>query len=266
MTATVTPAYWDMGSGVPVVLLHCSMSSKDQWRSLARLLKGEYRVIAFDLYGYGETPLPAGIDTFSLGDEIALVERGLAGLLEEGEPFHLVGHSYGGAVALRLAHDRPERLRSLTLFEPVAFHLLRRDDPALQPVLQMARDLAAALGAGDPLAAAARFIDYWGGEGSFAATSLRTRELLAASIVKAPADFRALLDDPLSLDDCRTLDLPICLMAGRQSRLPALRVADLLGDVLPRCTRVWVPGGHMAPVTEAAQVNLLIREHLQRIA
>jgi pimeloyl-ACP methyl ester carboxylesterase len=242
------------------------MSSKDQWRSLARLLKGEYRVIAFDLYGYGATPLPTGIDNFSLGDEIALIERGLKGLLEAGEPFHLVGHSYGGAVALRLAHDRPQRVRTLALFEPVAFHLLRQDDPALQPVLEMAQDLAAALGAGDPMAAAACFIDYWGGKGSFAATSARTRELLAASILKAPADFRALLSDPLSPDDYRTLDLPVCLMAGRQSRPPALRVAEVLAEVLPRCRRVWVPGGHMAPVTEGAQVNPLIRKHLQRSA
>ena len=49
----------------------------------------------------------------------------LARELRPGEKFHLIGHSYGGMVALQLAAQaQPQRVRSLSLFEPIAFHLL----------------------------------------------------------------------------------------------------------------------------------------------
>src|SRR6185503_3141479 len=62
-----------------------------------------------------------------LGQEAALVRA----LLDRYDgPAHLVGHSYGGAVALNVAHSRGAMLRSLTLIEPVAFHLLRDGNEA----------------------------------------------------------------------------------------------------------------------------------------
>ena len=55
---------------------------------------------------------------------------------------HLVGHSYGGGVALRAAVERPDRIASLTLYEPSAFHLLRamgaRAAGALAEILALA--------------------------------------------------------------------------------------------------------------------------------
>src|SRR5215212_8645123 len=89
--------YTEQGSGEPVVLLHSSGASGAQWRALAERLSARYRVIAPDLYGYGGTAGWAGRGTFCLAHEAALV-RGLMERLDE--PAHLVGHSYGGAVAM----------------------------------------------------------------------------------------------------------------------------------------------------------------------
>src|SRR3546814_8229080 len=75
-----------------------------------------------DLRGYGATEGWSGRAPMRLADEAALV-RALAE--EAGEPVHLVGHSYGGAVALMAALHFPEAIASLTLIEPVAFFLLR---------------------------------------------------------------------------------------------------------------------------------------------
>src|SRR5262245_10636432 len=115
-------AYTAAGAGETVLLLHSSAASGGQWRSLAQRLQTRYRVIAPDLHGYGQSdqaPLPAEP---GLADAAALVEAVLA--REAAGRIHLVGHSYGGAVALRFAADRAERLLSLTLIEPVSFHLL----------------------------------------------------------------------------------------------------------------------------------------------
>src|SRR5688572_5073410 len=117
--------YLDQGRGEPVVLLHSSGASGAQWRALAERLSGRYRVIAPDLYGYGATAPWPGRGAFSLARE---AEIALAMLELADEPAHLVGHSYGGAVALHVARLHGGLLRSLVAIEPVAFHLLK--DPS----------------------------------------------------------------------------------------------------------------------------------------
>src|SRR5258706_12365012 len=102
----------ETGCGETVILLHASASSSAQWRSLTEALQGRWHVLAPDFHGYGQTdprPEPA---LPGLGDDAALVDAILG---QSTERFHLVGHSYGGAVALRVASDRPARLLTLPL-------------------------------------------------------------------------------------------------------------------------------------------------------
>jgi len=258
MMRTPLPAYYSTGAGSAVVLLHCTLSSKNQWRALSDLLEGEHRVIAVDLYGYGETPMPEKRVGFSLLDEVELVQSLLDTILLPGERFHLVGHSYGGAIALRYCQRFPQRIRSLAVFEPVAFHLLGRDDPGLEPVHAMMRELAELLAAGRPAEAAATFLDYWSGAGSFANYPSRVQKDFARRTPKLALDFQALTGEPLTLDDYRELTLPVTLIAGKSSRLPALRVAQELGRVLPDCSVHWVDTGHMGPVTHPELINPII--------
>jgi pimeloyl-ACP methyl ester carboxylesterase len=256
------PGYFSAGAGSAVVLLHCTLSSKNQWRALSSVLESEHRVIAVDLYGYGETPMPEKVAGFTLLDEVELVLSLLDRLLPPGEAFHLVGHSYGGAVALRLCHRAPQRVKTLTVFEPVAFHLLGRDDPGLQPVLTMMAELGRLLAAGLAAEAAATFLDYWSGPGSFANFPVRIQNDFARRTTKLALDFQALTGTPLTLDDYRQLVMPVTLIAGRSSRLPALRVAQELCGVLPDCTLHWVETGHMGPVTNPELVNPIIKASL----
>jgi len=256
------PAYYSVGAGPAVVLLHCTLSSKNQWKALSGMLAVDHRVIAVDLYGYGETPMPEKSDDFTLLDEVELVQSLLDRILLPGEPFHLVGHSYGGAVALRFCHRYPERIRSLTVFEPVAFHLLNSEDPGLEPVHVMMWELGRLLTAGLRAEAAATFLEYWSGPGSFAKFPARVREDFARRTPKLALDFQALTGTPLTLNDYRHLRLPVTLIAGRSSRLPALRVTEELSRVLPDCRMHWVESGHMGPVTHPKLVNPIIRASL----
>ena len=115
-------AYTDEGAGPPVILVHGSASTRGQWRAAVLDLSPRFRVLAPDLHGYGATPLPPAPESLTFDDEVELVDA-LADLV--GEDVHLVGHSYGGAICLRAASLRPERVASLVLIEPTAFHLLR---------------------------------------------------------------------------------------------------------------------------------------------
>ncbi|WP_432431528.1 alpha/beta fold hydrolase [Chelatococcus daeguensis] len=108
-----------------VVALHCSGGGGRQWRRLAERLAPDHRLIAPDLIGSDGGGAWEGQAIFSLADEaasiIALIDR-LEG------PVHLVGHSYGGGLALHIAARRPERLASLSL-RAVRISSLEDDGP-----------------------------------------------------------------------------------------------------------------------------------------
>lgn len=246
----------DRGEGVPVVLLHSSMSSKEQWYKLGENLRTHYRVIAIDLYGYGGSGFPPSPDTFTLSDEVSRVER----LIEQSigkQPFHLIGHSYGGATALRYTFDHQHHVLSLGLYEPVAFHLLERDDPGLKMIAAIFKKISAHLETGQVSAAAEDFIDFWSGVGTYAGLAPDKQSLLDRLIHKVALDFLALLHEPLTGKSYQAIDLPVCLLRSQESPLPTLRVAEVLQQHLPHLETHWVKGGHMAPITNANEVNPL---------
>jgi pimeloyl-ACP methyl ester carboxylesterase len=255
------------GRGPPIVLLHSSMSSKSQWRVLIESLRDRYRLIAIDLLGYGESamPGPSSSEGYSLHDEVRLVELVLARELQPGEQFHLIGHSYGGMIALQLAaQTQSQRVRSLSLFEPIAFHLLPAGDPDLAVVEKLRSEIAGRLNAGDPHGGAGVFVDYWSGAGTFA--QLReTRQLaLAAQVPKVLREFRAVADE-LRVTNYRRIEVPACLVVGLLSPEPAQRLISMLADILPHASCFEVAAGHMAPITHPALVNPIFEEFIRAV-
>src|SRR3954471_9190311 len=100
--------FLEQGSGEPVLLLHSSGSSSAQWRSLIETLRQRYRVLAPDFYGCGRTGAWPK-DSFALADE---AEIACALLRRAGGRAHLIGHSYGGTVALHVARRFGHAVRS----------------------------------------------------------------------------------------------------------------------------------------------------------
>ncbi len=114
--------------GDPTVLVHGSLEDRRSFDRVVPGLSSALRVLTYDRRGYGESLGP--LRTRPVHDDAADLSR----LLEAVDlyPVHLIAHSYAGAVALRLAVDRPELVRSVALHEPPYFGLLR-DDPATRP-------------------------------------------------------------------------------------------------------------------------------------
>ena len=252
----------DLGAGEPVILLHSSCHSRRQWRRLVADLGGRYRTLAVDLSGYGETGFPANPETFSVEDEVRLVEL----LLDRvAGPVHLVGHSYGGVVALAAALQHPVRVRSLAVHEPVVFQLAETGPLAHvgAEIRQMVEALAERIEAGAPAEAVRHFIDYWRGSGTWAALPGKGRRETARVIPKLPVELRAILRSPYRLADYRAIRCPVRLTAGTAGRQAARQVTAMLAQAFGERTLQLIPGaGHMAPATHPQLVNPIIAAHL----
>ena len=238
-----------------VVFLHSSASSGRQWDAIAASLSAATIAHAPPLLGYdGRAPWPLD-RAVTLDDEA----RALEPLLDDaGGPVHVVGHSYGGAVALQLALRRPDAVASLTLYEPVRFALLfgaRGLAAAGDEIVGVGRHIAALAAAGDSHAAAAQFVAYWSGAAAWHSMARARQDAVAARMTKVRAEFVALFDDAVPACAYAALTMPVRLLRGDASPLPARGVASRLNELLPCATLVTLRGGvHMQPVVDAASV------------
>ncbi|MCP4149602.1 MAG: alpha/beta hydrolase [bacterium] len=251
------------GQGTPVVMLHSALSSKLQWYQLISMLSPTHKAVAFDLYGYGDIAMPGYKDDYSLTDEVAWVKDNLRHVIAEHEAFHLVGHSYGGAVALRLAYELGEQILSISLFEPVAFHLLDESEDARMDAERMTRFVKTQFKLGQTDAASQLFIDHWNGPGTFAAFKTSMQELIPDNIKTLVMNNQALADEPMTIDDYRNIKAPMLLMAGDKSPYEAVQVSELLAAELPNARFQWVNGGHMTPATNPERVNGIICDFIR---
>jgi len=264
----VAIAYREAGEGAPVILLHSSANSGRQWQALAERLAPRHRVFSVDLHGYGESAGWHGRRAFALADEAAVVAA-LASRLDA--PAHIVGHSYGGAVALLSALWLERRAASLALIEPSAFFLLHDGDVAdsmlFHEIRAVADKVAAGAECGDEHGAMAGFVDYWNGAGAWQALSPNARSRLAPLARKVTLDFAALFNETTRRAACRTMMAQTLVLRGTRSPAPARRIAEIVAGYVPEAVLREIEGaGHMLPLTHAEAVNARIVAHIASAA
>ena len=208
------------GRGDPIVLVHGLATTRSVWRHAAPLLARNRQVIVLDVPGFGAAA-PAG-----RGFELAAVARAISGELRAGgvtEPYELVGHSMGAAVALTLAALQPASVRGLVLVSPAG----------LRPIPSLA---ASALGA-----LAGLYVPLRRAGAPLADLSWGRRLLMSGGVVDGAA---------LAPSEVRTL---IGASAGAQrtrQALQAVAVADLrelLADLPLPVGGVWGEGDRVIP-------------------
>lgn len=239
----------DAGSGQPVVLLHAGIADRRMWEPQLRFFAGEYRVIRYDLRGFGETPLVPG--PFSLRADLRdLLER------LEAVPAVVAGSSFGGKTALEAVLQYPEIARALVL---VGAPLGGYDWGA-----ELAADEAeieAAFTAGDFERAAAVDLRLWVDGPSRTDTDLdpafreRARRL-ARHVYEVAVDVDARPEplEPPAVGRLREVKVPTLVVVGEQDQ-PAMReMARVMAAGIPNARHVSIPNSAHLPSLERPEV------------
>ena len=257
---------WKRGGARPVLALHCSLAHSGAWTGLAEGLSG-VTLTATDQIGHGRAPDWDGVA--DLHGDVTRASVAMAESLGDGGPIDLMGHSFGGTVALRIALERPDLVRSLTLVEPVIFAAAKSvGDPAFAPFHADHLGFADLVRKGSRPAAAAMFHGVWGTGGQFAELPAKTQSYMLDRIHFIVAQNPVLLDDAAGLlryMGLESLGIPTFLIDGALSPPIINAVQSELMRRLPMATRLTVPGaGHMVSITHAGVVAPKVQAHLDR--
>lgn len=238
-----------------VVLLHSSASSAVQWNALVEDLDGSFDVHTVEFHGHGDRPAWQGERPMRLADEAALVRP----LLEAAGGGHLLGHSYGGAVALHLAATVPALVRSVAAFEPVLFRLLidhLPDDGVTRRAIQLGESMRVEVSRGERLRAAERFVDHWSGVGGWRQLPSHRQQSVARRVDALVQQFDALFNEPRPLAAVAEARCPMLMLDGAATVTTARVIAALLRLRLPQALHETLPEmGHMGPITHPRAVN-----------
>lgn len=229
-----------------ILLIHSSGFNARQWRRLAESLTGN--VVVPQLLGY-ETPWPEG-EPFHYRQDVEHLAAQIT------EPAHVVGHSYGGFLALQLALTYPDRVKSLALYEPVAFSILEEAERAdVERVSALTTDIETWL---------ERFVDWWNGAGAWAALAEPTKNAFRAVGWKVSQEVASLATDR---SDYATISVPTLLMSGSNTRPVERLVVEKLAAAMPRARLVTFEGlGHMGPIVAPAAINAEIKTHIDSLS
>jgi len=266
------------GHGEDLILIHGLAANHAFWNLVLLLpLARKYRVTVYDLRGHGFSEMPPkGYTTLSMVKDLnALMDH-----LEIGSA-HLVGHSYGGVVALHAAVEHPRRVRSLTLADSrvralqpsqrlrdwpdwreaqatLLRHGIEVDENAEDVGLLLLEKLAAPewRNARQRMAKKALFLPFGGWSGGNRSAE-RWLKLLQTTTAR-----RDVLDAAgLTMERIRTVRQPAMAIYGEHSR--CMRTCEQLGHILSNCKSVIVPGvGHFYPVIKPAFVAEKLLEFL----
>lgn len=254
------------GEGVPLVLVHGSLCDYRYWQWQLRGLGERYRLLAPSLrHYYPERWNGAGTD-FTSGQH---VEDLLALIDMQGEPVHLLGHSRGGNICLRLALEAPGRLRSLVLCDPGGdfaadlFQAAGVPVPAAPAERNRFREQALQLiRQGEVEAGLELFVDTVSGPGIWRRSSRHFRDMAtdnAMTLIGQVAD----RPEPLGRARLAMLAVPTLLLRGELSPEPFPQVAQALAQTLPdvRCG-VIAGASHGMNATRPAAFNRAVLEFI----
>jgi pimeloyl-ACP methyl ester carboxylesterase len=255
--------FLEAGHGPLVVLVHSSVSGARQWRKLIELLARSRHVKAVNLFGYGRTPGWAAARAQTLADQAALIE---AVVPERATDVGLVGHSFGASVAMRAAAHLGSRVSRLVLLEPNPFYLLR-DNGRMEAFGEAARlrDIVKTHGAqGEWSIAAEEFADYWGGSGTWKATTPDRRATFVEALKPNFHEWDAVMNEttPLTAWSAQ-LPAKTLIVYDTNTVRPIREIVELMRDATTWQTTTIARGGHMAPLSHPDLVNPIVAKFLQ---
>lgn len=250
------PHVAQLGNGPRKVLaLHCTLAFSGAWAGLMREMRDEVTLIAPDMPSHGRSNAWDGQSSFA----DTVFEASLACL---DAPMDVVGHSFGGATALRLAVERPERVRSLTMIEPVFFAVAAADDPeAAAEHAAKSQPFYDLVQAGDMQQAARTFNRMWSDGPRWPEMASQVRAAMTRAIHVVPDTTAFLFEDTAGMvPRLPRATMPTLVVRGSSTdRIVEVTNAGLVRRMPNAREAVMEGAGHMAPVTHPAEMAALLR-------
>lgn len=249
----------------PVVALHSSASSGRQWKHLTADIETSFPIFAYDLPGYGRQALKPDHGETGQGEVALPVIRKIEQI---GDAVHLVGHSNGAGVAIKIAMMRPDLIKSLTVYEPAIFHFLKKGDvedrKQFAEINMISGILTAANATGRPDLGMRRFLDFWNGVGFWDSLPELAKDNFTAMTPSVINDFSRGLSETWALRDLQQVETRTLVMMGMDSPIITQNVSAAIARAMPRGHLAMLPGlGHMAPVSQPEWLNPRILDHIR---
>lgn len=237
-------AHDDVGVGPTVVLLHSGVADRRMWHGVVPALSEDFRVIAPDLRGFGDSPLPGG--RYADADDVAALLDELD--IDEAT---VVGSSLGGQVALELATAHATRVSSLVLL----CSALRGVEPTAA-VVAFGEEEDRLLEAGDVDGAVALNVRTWlGPEASDEARALVAEMQRHAFDVQLAAEAATPGPEPHSVDVVPSgITAPTVVVTGGRDLDHFQAVGRLLAEEIPSAELVHLAWAGHLPALERPEV------------
>lgn len=243
--------------------IHCTLAHAGAMKGLGIALGDAASMLACDLPGHGMSG-----DWDGQGDLHDVATAMARSVLTE--PMHLVGHSFGATVAMRLAVEAPELVLSATLYEPVYFAAAFAEDPSLEAAYRAGNSaFDRAYASGDMMEAARAFNGGWGDGSTWARLPESLRQYMADRIWFVPASQPFLFEDNAGLlagNRFGETQVPVLLMRGAQSDATTKVINTALAARFGNAKAVELAGaGHMGPVTHPVETAREIKAFWQSL-
>ena len=252
--------YEESGAGPTMVLVPGSCSTGAAWRPIIAAWGNRFRCVTTSLLGYGGTAERRTPRDPSLSHEAEALESVIR---KAGGHVHLVGHSFGGLVALAVALRDRVKLASLAVIEAPAVIMLEGSGEIqhIRAFGEMTGAYFAAFKDGNA-DAIETLIDFFGGAGTFASWPPRVRTYAVATTPVNILDWESAFGYPLPAETLAQVRIPTLVIRGGESHSAMQRVNELLSERMIRATLATIEGAsHFMIATHADEVARLVAQH-----
>jgi pimeloyl-ACP methyl ester carboxylesterase len=253
--------YRECGTGPTVVLVPGSCSTGAAWRPVIATWNGQFRSVTTSLLGYGGTVERRTASDPDIAYEAEILESVVR---NAGNRVHLVGHSFGGLVALAVALRDRVPLASLVILEAPAPEILRYrgEHQHYRAFRQMTEAYFAAFDGGNAEAIAG-MIDFYGGAGTYASWPPRVRAYAVETTPVNILDWASAYGFALPAKSLAAVQIPALVIRGGASHPAVQRANALLGECMSSAALATIDtAAHFMIATHPDDVGRLIAQHV----